>query len=111
MRKNNPPIENPILNLMDKRKKKLNFRYTNTDFINFDSFFQTELLETLIGKNEKVGNFVLEISKIAEVGFSHGKFQSNFSNCVENFPTHDFLNIKFSFFSSNVTQILPSQPI
>ena len=39
MRKDNPPIENPILNLMDKRKKKINFRYTNTDFI-IDSFCQ-----------------------------------------------------------------------
>ena len=38
MRKDNPPIENPILNLMDKRKKKLHFRYTNTDFI-IDSFY------------------------------------------------------------------------
>ena len=40
MRKDNPPIENPILNLMDKRKKKLHFRYTNTDFINYDSLFK-----------------------------------------------------------------------
>ena len=52
MRKNNPPIENPIFNLMDKRKKTLHFRYTKTDFINYESFFQTKLLETLVGKNE-----------------------------------------------------------
>ena len=40
MRKDNPPIENPILNLMDKRKKKLHFRYTNTDSINYELWLE-----------------------------------------------------------------------
>ena len=39
MRKDNPPVENPILSLMDKRKKKLHFRYQNTDFVNYESLY------------------------------------------------------------------------
>ena len=72
MRKDNPPIENPILNLMDKRKKKLHFRYTNTDFINYDSFKMSHFSKDIppepnliignfkVGINEKFENFMLE---------------------------------------------------
>ena len=103
MRKVNPPIENPILNLMDKRKKKLHFRYTNTDFINYDSFSQKYTIWNWI-----IGNFSW---KKREVVFSYWKFSLNFSNYVKNFPTHYFLSIKLSIFPINDTLILPGQLI
>ena len=116
MRKDNPPIENPILNLMDKRKKKLHFRYTNTDFINYDSFFKNIpsepnwIIENFSWKKWEVGKFCvgkaswnLENSYWNEI-FSL-KVSVEFSNCL-----HYFLNIKFSIFPINVSQTLPSQP-